>query len=159
MQAGQAAVEEPVLAQTILPTAEMLTESQPEVVLAPRTTSSASLVIASTPGPIHARVSCLAVCLRDVPASLCSALMSRSRAMQLAAFQPAGEMKLAVAGGCRSGAGDIAGAEQCLQEQWEADAGCDHDYHREAPHSTAGARSAITGQAGEHWCPHEALFW
>ena len=156
MRAGQAAIEEPVLAQTILPTAEMLTESQPEVVLAPRTTSYAGSVIASTPGPIHAR---LAVCLRDVPAILCSALMGRSRAMQLATFQPAGEIEMAVAGGCCSGAGDIAGAEQCLQEQWEADAGCDHDYHREAPHSTAGARSAITGQAGERWCPHEALLW
>ena len=77
MQAGQAAREEPVLAQTILPATEMLTESQPEVVLAPRTTSYASNVIASTPGPVHAGLSWLAVHLRDVPTFLCSALISR----------------------------------------------------------------------------------
>ena len=76
MQAGQAASEEPVLAQTVLPATETLTESQREVVLAPRTTSYASNVIASMPGPFHAALSCLAVCLRNVPASLCSALKS-----------------------------------------------------------------------------------
>lgn len=75
MQAGQAASEEPVLAQTVLPATETLTESQREVVLAPRTTSYASNVIASMPTQFMLS-SCLAVCLRDVPAFLCSSLTS-----------------------------------------------------------------------------------
>jgi hypothetical protein len=49
MQARRAAIEEPVLAQTTLTTMlGMLAENQPEVVLAPQTTSYASNVNTST---------------------------------------------------------------------------------------------------------------